>query len=47
MSERADPELWSFITNVCKPQKNVDLPQTEQPVRFIWFEEFLWFCYYG
>ena len=45
MSDTADPELCSFITNVCKPPKNLNFPQTEQPLRFILFEEFPWVCY--
>ena len=32
MSERPDPELWSFITNVCKPPKNVDLHKLYSPL---------------
>ena len=40
MTDTADPELCSLIINVCKPSKNVDNPETEQPVRFNWFEEF-------
>ena len=45
MTDTADPELCSLIINVCKPSKNVDNPETEQPVRFNWFEEFPFFLY--
>ena len=40
-----DPELRSFITNVCKPLKNFDFPGIAQPFRLVWFEEFPWVCH--
>ena len=40
-----DPELCSFITNVCKPLKNLDFPGIAQPFRLVWFEEFPWVCH--
>ena len=40
MSNTTDPEVLSLITNVCKPPKCFDFPETEQPYRFVWFEEF-------
>ena len=45
MSDTTDPEMCSLITDVCKPPKNFDFPETEQPFRFVWFEEFPWVCY--
>ena len=45
MSDATDPKLYSFMTNVCKPPKNFDFPETEQSFRFVWFEEFPWVCY--
>ena len=45
MSDTIDPELCSLITNVCKPPQNFDFPEAEQPLRFVWFEEFPWVCY--
>ena len=42
MPDITNPELCLLITNVCKPHKNFDTPQTEQPFRFAWFEEFPW-----
>ena len=40
MSDATDPELCSFITNVCKPPKNFDFLETKHPLRFVWFESF-------
>ena len=45
MLDTADPELCSIITNVCKPPKHVDFPETEKAFRFVWFEEFPWICF--
>ena len=45
MPDTIDPELCSFITNVCKIQKIFDFPKTDQPFRFVWFEEFPFVCY--
>ena len=45
MSDISDAELYSLITNVYKPPKNFDFPETEQSFRFVWFEEFTWVCY--
>ena len=45
MSDTADPELCYLITIVCKSSKNFDFPETEQPFRFISFEEFSWIFY--
>ena len=45
MSDATDPELCSLITYVCKPPKNFGFPETEQPFRFVLFEEFRWICY--
>ena len=45
MSDTTDPEMCSLITDVCKPPKNFDFPETEQPFRFVWFEEFPWVCF--
>ena len=42
MSDTTDPELSSLITNVWKPPKNFDFPESEQLYRFVWFEEFPW-----
>ena len=42
MSDTTDSELCCLITNVCKPPKNFDFPETGQPFRFAWFEEFPW-----
>ena len=42
MSDTTDSELCCLITSVCKPPKNFDFPETEQPFRFAWFEEFPW-----
>ena len=44
MSEPNNSELYSLITNVCKPSKIFDFPETEQP--FAWFEKFPWVCYF-
>ena len=38
-------ELYSLITNVYKPRKDFEFPETEQSFRFAWFEEFPWLCY--
>ena len=46
MSNTTNPELCSLITNVCKPPKYFDLPETAQPFRFVWFEECPWVCYF-
>ena len=40
MSDTTDPELCSLITKLCKPPQSFDFPETEQPFRFVWFEEF-------
>ena len=45
MLDTADPELCSIITNVCKPPKHFDFPETEKAFRFVWFEEFPWICF--
>ena len=45
MSKTTDLELCSFKTNVCKPPKIFDLPETEHLFMFAWFEEFPWVCY--
>ena len=45
MSDTTDPELCSFITNVCKPPQNFDFLETDQSFRLLWFEEFAWLCY--
>ena len=45
MSDTIPPELCFLITNVRKPPKVFDFPQTEQPLSFAWFEEFSWVCY--
>ena len=45
MSDTTDPELCPLITKVCKPPKNFDFPETEQPFRLVWFEELPWVCY--
>ena len=45
MSEISDAELYYLITNVYKPPKNFDFPETERSFRFVWFEEFTWVCY--
>ena len=37
MSDTTDPELFSLITNVCKPPKSFDFAEAEQPFRFVWF----------
>ena len=44
MSDTTDPELCFLITNVCKPPEHCDTPETEQPFRFVRFEEFPWVC---
>ena len=41
MSETTDPDLCSLMSNVCKPPQNFDFPETEQPFKFVWFQEFL------
>ena len=33
------------MTNICKPPKNFDFPDTEQPFVFVWSEEFQCVCY--
>ena len=45
MSDMSDAEFYSLITNVYKPPKNFDFPETEWSFRFVWFEEFTWVCY--
>ena len=40
MTDKIDPEMCSVITNVFKPPKNFDFPETEKSIRFVWFEEF-------
>ena len=45
MSDTNDPKLCSLITNVCKLPKNFDFPKTEQPFKFVCFEQFPWVCY--
>ena len=35
MSDISDAELYSLITNVYKPPKNFDFPETEQSFRFV------------
>ena len=45
MLDTADPELCSIITNVCKPPKHFDFPETKKAFRFVWFEEFPWICF--
>ena len=46
MSNTADPELCSFITNAWRSLQNFDFPETEQPFKFVWFEEgFPWICF--
>ena len=45
MSDTADSELCSLITNVRKPPKTFDFPEAEQHCSFVWFENFLWVCY--
>ena len=45
MSSTTDPELFSLITNVCKPTKSFDFPETMKTFRLAWFEEFPWVCY--
>ena len=46
MSDTTDIELCSLITNVCKPLKKLDTPETEQPFKFFWFEKSPWVFYY-
>ena len=45
MSDTTDPELCSVITNVYKPPKNFDFPESAQSFRFAWLEEFPGVCY--
>ena len=45
MSDTTDPELCSLIIKVYKPTKNFGFPETKQPFRFVWYEEFPWVCY--
>ena len=45
MSEPNNSELYSLITNVYKPPKIFDFPETEQP--FDWFEKFHGFVIFG
>ena len=45
MSDKSDAELWSFITNMYKPPQNFDFPEAEQPLSFVWLEEFPCVCY--
>ena len=40
MSDTPDPELGSLITDVCKPPKNLDFPETKEHFRFVRFKEF-------
>ena len=40
MSDATDPALCSLITNVCKPSKNFDFPETEQPISLFDFKSF-------
>ena len=42
LSDISDNELYSLITNVYKPPKHFDFPETERSFRF---EEFPWVCY--
>ena len=44
MSDTADPELCSLITNVYKPPKHFDFPKIDQRFRCVWFEVFSWVC---
>ena len=39
MSGIIDPEVFSDVTNNCKPPKNFDFPKTEQFFRYAWFEK--------
>ena len=39
MSNTADPELRSVLTNACKPSKDFDFPGIMQPFSLVWFEE--------
>ena len=34
-----------FITDVCKPPKNVDFSEIVHPFMLVWFEGFLWVYY--
>ena len=47
MSGISDAEFYSLITNVYKPPKNFDFPETRSYVRFVWFEEFHGFVILG
>ena len=40
MSETTDLELCSLITNVCKPLKNFNFPETEQPLGLFGLKSF-------
>ena len=40
MSVKNDPEVCFFITNVFKPPKIFDFPETEQPFRFVCLKSF-------
>ena len=41
----SDTTVFSLITNVCKPPKNIDFTEAKQLFMFAWFEEFPWVCY--
>ena len=47
MSDTADLELCSLITNVYKPPKNFDFPKIDQRFRCVWFEMFHRFIVLG
>ena len=40
MSETTDPELYSLITNVCKPLKSFDTSETDHPLGFLGLKSF-------
>ena len=42
MSNTTDPEL--ILTNMCKPPKNFEFPETALPFSFLCFEECPWVC---
>ena len=46
LSDISDTELNSLTTNVYKPPKNFDFPETEQSFKFVWFEEVPLVCYF-
>ena len=39
MPDLSDSEIYSLLTIVYKPSKNLDFPETKHSLKFVWFKD--------